>query len=93
VVVLLERDGEEPTSHDLSNGDRDTTNNLMELTAVIKALEALPSGSSATVITDSTYEPIQCRFVLLYLKLTGILAGVVEELREPFHHVADAGMP
>ena len=55
VVVLLERDGEELTRHDLSGGDRDTTNNKMELTAVIKALEALPSGSSATVITDSTY--------------------------------------
>ena len=54
-VVLVERDGGEPTSHDLSGGDRDTTNNKMELNAVIKALEALPSGSSATVITDSTY--------------------------------------
>jgi len=55
MVVLVERDGEEPTSHDLSGGDGDTTNNKMELTAVIKALEALPMGSSATVITDSTY--------------------------------------
>ncbi len=55
VVVLLERDGGEPTSHELSDGDPDTTNNRMELTAVIRALEALPSGSSATVITDSTY--------------------------------------
>jgi len=55
VVVLVERGGEEPTSQGLSGGDSDTTNNKMELTAVIKALEALPSGSSATVVTDSTY--------------------------------------
>ncbi len=54
-VVLVERDGGEPTSHERSSGDRDTTNNKMELTAVIKALEALPMGSAATVITDSTY--------------------------------------
>ena len=49
VVLLLERDGEEPTSHELSGGDGDTTNNRMELTAVIKALEALPSGLSLSV--------------------------------------------
>jgi ribonuclease HI len=54
-VVLMERDGGEPANHELSGGDRDTTNNKMELTAVIKALDALPSGSSATVITDNTY--------------------------------------
>ncbi len=55
VVVLVERDDGEPTNHELFGGDRETTNNRMELTAVIKALEVLPSGSAATVVTDSTY--------------------------------------
>ncbi len=40
-----------------------------------------------------TLESIQCRFVFLRLRQTTTLAAVVEEFREPFHHVADASMP
>ena len=39
----------------LSGGQRETTNNRMELTAVIKGLESIPKPSSVTVITDSQY--------------------------------------
>ena len=37
------------------HADGITTNNIMELTAAIKALEALPVGSTATVYSDSKY--------------------------------------
>jgi len=40
---------------ELYGGDASTTNNRMELTAVIRALEALPGASRARVHTDSTY--------------------------------------
>ena len=36
-------------------GENDTTNNIMELTAAIKALEYLPENSSAVLTTDSKY--------------------------------------
>ncbi|WP_437200699.1 ribonuclease HI [Planctomicrobium sp. SH664] len=38
-----------------SGGDRETTNNQMELMAVISGLEALSRASDVEVITDSTY--------------------------------------
>ncbi len=34
-------------------GDRDTTNNRMEMTAIIRALDALPGDSAATIHSDS----------------------------------------
>lgn len=40
---------------ELWGGERDTTNNRMELTAVIRALEALKRPVSARVYTDSKY--------------------------------------
>ena len=40
---------------ELSGGEAQTTNNRMELTAVIRALEALKRGVSARVHTDSEY--------------------------------------
>ena len=40
---------------ELSGGDRATTNNRMELMAVIKALEALKQPSAVIVHTDSRY--------------------------------------
>jgi len=40
---------------ELSGGDVATTNNRMELTAVIRALEALKHTSSITIHTDSRY--------------------------------------
>ncbi|NLF50295.1 MAG: ribonuclease HI [Leptolinea sp.] len=39
----------------LSGGEKPTTNNRMELTAALRALESLPSGASAVVYTDSQY--------------------------------------
>ena len=40
---------------ELFGGEAQTTNNRMELTAVIRALEALPERTRARVHTDSTY--------------------------------------
>jgi ribonuclease HI len=40
---------------ELSGGERATTNNRMELTAAIKAFEALKNPSEATIYTDSRY--------------------------------------
>ncbi len=40
---------------ELSGGEKDTTNNRMEMMAVIKALEALTKSSQAKLYTDSTY--------------------------------------
>ena len=40
---------------ELSGGEADTTNNRMELMAVIRALEALKRPCNITIHTDSTY--------------------------------------
>ena len=40
---------------ELSGGEKQTTNNRMELTAVIKALEALKEPCEVTLTTDSKY--------------------------------------
>lgn len=40
---------------ELSGGEGDTTNNRMELTGVIRALEALKEPCAVTVYTDSQY--------------------------------------
>ena len=40
---------------ELCGSDKDTTNNRMELTAVIKALEALKEPCEAEITTDSKY--------------------------------------
>lgn len=40
---------------ELSGGERETTNNRMELTAVIKALEALKEPCEVRLVTDSKY--------------------------------------
>ena len=39
----------------LSGGENNTTNNRMELTAVIRGLEATPEGSSSVINSDSQY--------------------------------------
>jgi ribonuclease HI len=43
------------TEKELSGGERDTTNNRMELMAVIEALQALKRPVEARVYTDSQY--------------------------------------
>ena len=40
---------------ELSGGEKSTTNNRMELTAVIKGLEALKEPCEVRLVTDSTY--------------------------------------
>ena len=43
------------TEKELSGGEKDTTNNRMELTAVIKSLEALKYPCNVKLTTDSKY--------------------------------------
>ena len=50
--VLLVEGGRE---RELHGGEPATTNNRMELTAVIRALEELPHGSRVRLYTDSQY--------------------------------------
>lgn len=40
---------------EIFGGEEHTTNNRMELTAAIKALEKIPAGSSVELFTDSSY--------------------------------------
>jgi ribonuclease HI len=40
---------------ELSGGDKDTTNNRMEMLAVIKGIEALKRSCTISIFTDSTY--------------------------------------
>ena len=55
-VVLQAQDGDEIVKdRELSGGEAETTNNRMELTAAIMALETLERASRVTVVTDSTY--------------------------------------
>ena len=50
--VLIEIDNE---NIELSGGDRETTNNRMELMAAIKALEEIDKDYEITLYTDSNY--------------------------------------
>jgi len=50
--ALLVENGRE---RELHGGEPATTNNRMELTAVIRALDALPRGSKVRLYTDSQY--------------------------------------
>jgi ribonuclease HI len=40
---------------ELSGGERETTNNRMEMMAIIRGAEALKKGCSVDIYTDSTY--------------------------------------
>ena len=55
VILEAVRGGEVVKERELSGGEAETTNNRMELTAAIAALEALERPSDITVVTDSTY--------------------------------------
>ena len=50
--ALVRRDGEE---NSLWGGERDTTNNRMEMEAAIKGLESIIESSNITITTDSNY--------------------------------------
>ena len=50
-ALILEND----SSREIYGGESNTTNNRMELMAVIRALESIKDQSDITVFTDSTY--------------------------------------
>ena len=50
--AIIRSDGKEEAIY---GGQNETTNNIMELTAAIKALEYLPENSSVVLTTDSKY--------------------------------------
>jgi len=56
--ALLQHGGK---TRELFDGEEQTTNNRMEMTAVIRALEALESGTRARVHTDSQYVQLGIR--------------------------------
>ena len=49
------RDGQLVRERELKGGAAQTTNNRMEMTAAIEALNALKSPSRIRIVTDSTY--------------------------------------
>jgi len=55
-VLMVAKEGSSVIkTRDLSGGTVETTNNQMELTAAIMALEALEIPSKITIVTDSSY--------------------------------------
>ncbi|MGB1234163.1 MAG: ribonuclease HI [Planktomarina sp.] len=55
-VVLQAMDGDTVVKErTLKGGEKDTTNNRMEMTAAITALETLERPSTITIVTDSSY--------------------------------------
>ena len=55
VLLLAKQDDNVIRTRSLSGGAAETTNNQMELTAAIMALEALDKPSKITIVTDSSY--------------------------------------
>ncbi|MFM1830532.1 MAG: ribonuclease [Planctomycetota bacterium] len=53
-AFLLRGPGVEGTV-ELSGGEQGTTNNRMEMLAVIRGLEAIPAGSTVRLVSDSEY--------------------------------------
>ena len=51
--ALLYLDGDRPV--ELSGAEADTTNNRMELTAVVRSLEQVPPETPVRIVTDSQY--------------------------------------
>ena len=55
VLMLAKNDDVVLKERTLNGGEAETTNNRMELTAAIEALNALERPSAITVVTDGTY--------------------------------------
>ncbi|MGY6695040.1 MAG: ribonuclease HI [Roseinatronobacter sp.] len=55
VLLQARRGAEIIKERELHGGERDTTNNRMELMAAIMALESLKQPSEITIVTDSAY--------------------------------------
>ncbi len=53
--AFILRHGKTGKEKEASGGERETTNNRMELTAVIEGLKALTRATSVELVTDSTY--------------------------------------
>jgi len=54
-LVHVNEETGKKTDKELFGGELDTTNNRMELTAVIKGLQALTRPCEVTIVTDSKY--------------------------------------
>ena len=54
-ILTASEDGITVSEKEIFGGEANTTNNRMELTAAIKALEALKKKTTLTVVTDSKY--------------------------------------
>lgn len=59
------------TERESSGGDKDTTNNQMEMQAVISGLSALKRRSRVEVVTDSKYVADGCQSWMLNWKKNG----------------------
>ncbi len=55
ILVATDTQGNVLKEQELSGGEKHTTNNRMEMTAIIEGLQALTRPTSLTVITDSQY--------------------------------------
>lgn len=55
IIQYINENNEITIQRELSGGQKDTTNNQMELRAVIEGLRTLPRGSVVTIHTDSEY--------------------------------------
>lgn len=54
-LLILKESGTVVNSQELKGGEANTTNNRMELTAAIQAIESTDTGAKLTVVTDSQY--------------------------------------
>ena len=55
VLLKAKRNGKVISEKEIYGGEKNTTNNRMELMAAIKALGALTKQSKVTIVTDSKY--------------------------------------
>lgn len=55
IIVETDDQGNVVSEREIVGGDNHTTNNAMEITAVIEGLKALPARSEVTVVADSKY--------------------------------------
>lgn len=67
--------------HELSGSEAQSTNNRMELTAAVRALEALPPGAEVELVTDSTYLKHGITKWLALWRRNGWLTGTKEPVK------------
>ena len=54
-LLIAQKNGETISKKEIYGGEKNTTNNRMELMAAIKALSILKKTSEVTIVTDSKY--------------------------------------